>query len=254
MDRRTRPAPPGRHDRNGRETLGGTVCDALRVVEIEQHGRTLRGGDEQVLELTECVRADGVFEIVREERAVLVLVLVDVEVVGPEIGEDFVQLVIGCNRAEDCQRLHLCHQRLQAFPVRLLLGLHLVEHLLAGHGIADRLRLRNARLVLLLHLFHLADGYVQHVERLFGRCERRIVNVGIGELDIDPFQHTLTSDGRVLTGRAAVGKPVKRMARGIEGGDGGLSRCRNGSQRQQAKRRERSEFAHASTTRAPSTG
>ena len=76
------------------------VGHAARVVEIEEHRRTLRYRFEQVTEFPERVRTNDILievdEIVRLGRA---LGRVDVEVILPEIGHDFLELALARDRA-----------------------------------------------------------------------------------------------------------------------------------------------------------
>ena len=68
-------------------------ADAAGVVEIEQHGWTVRGGFEEVFEFAERERADDVpFEADEVVGHLAVLVQEDVEVIEPEIGHHFLQL------------------------------------------------------------------------------------------------------------------------------------------------------------------
>ncbi len=90
------PPAPGRrlHPPRCEGLHRGAIGDAFDIIQIEEHGRTLRRGRQQRLEATEHIRPDGVLEVVGEVGAIEPLADEDVEMVGPEIGEDFSQLVI----------------------------------------------------------------------------------------------------------------------------------------------------------------
>jgi hypothetical protein len=67
--------------------------DALGVVEIEQHGGTVRGGFEQVFKLAQRERANHVALVTGEViGSRLVFAQIDVEVIHPEVGHYFLQL------------------------------------------------------------------------------------------------------------------------------------------------------------------
>jgi hypothetical protein len=66
----------------------------LPVIEVKQHRRALGRGDQQVLELPEGVRADHGFDVGRRKRAIRALAEEHVEVVGPEIDHDLVELAL----------------------------------------------------------------------------------------------------------------------------------------------------------------
>ncbi len=72
----------------------------LPVIQIKQHGGTLGGGFEQILEMSQHVRADHIALVGRHHVAVRTFVQVDVEVVEPEIGEHLFQLAVTVNGAK----------------------------------------------------------------------------------------------------------------------------------------------------------
>ena len=72
----------------------------LPVIEIEQHGRALRRGEEQVFEMTEHMRADHVALVGGDHVAVRAFIEKDVEVVVPEIGQHFFELAVAVDGAE----------------------------------------------------------------------------------------------------------------------------------------------------------
>ena len=74
--------------------------DTQPVVEIEQHRGTLRGRDQQILELAHGMRANCVLLVVSEQHAIRALVDEHIEVVKPEIGHHFVELALAVNRAQ----------------------------------------------------------------------------------------------------------------------------------------------------------
>ena len=81
---------------------GGRLgSDRVPIVEIEQHGGTLRGGAQQILELAEDVRANGIALICRDQITIGALLYEDIEVVIPEIREDFLQLAVAVDGAEE---------------------------------------------------------------------------------------------------------------------------------------------------------
>ena len=81
--------------------LRGVGTHGFPVIEVEQHGRALGGGLQEVFELAEDVRADDVALVFGDQVAVGALVEVDVEVVEPEIGEDFVELAVAIDGAQE---------------------------------------------------------------------------------------------------------------------------------------------------------
>jgi hypothetical protein len=84
--------------------------DALHVVEIEEHRGAARGGEQQVLETSERVRADHVLDVARQQEAIRSLVDEHVEVIEPEAGHDLAQLVLGGHGARDHERANLVQQ------------------------------------------------------------------------------------------------------------------------------------------------
>jgi hypothetical protein len=84
--------------------------NALGVVEIEKHGRVASGGHEQVLEPPHGVRPDGFLDVMGQEDAVEALGEVDVEVVGPEVDHDLLELPVGRRRSHYHQLPHLATQ------------------------------------------------------------------------------------------------------------------------------------------------
>jgi hypothetical protein len=82
--------------------MRGRLCShRLPVIEIEQHGGTLRGSAQQILELAEDVRANGVAFIGRDQITVGAFFQEDVEVVIPEIHEHFFQLAVAVDGAKE---------------------------------------------------------------------------------------------------------------------------------------------------------
>ena len=78
----------------------GVRRGALKVVEVEQHRRAVRGRAEQIAEAAEHMRADDVLLVVGQVLTHLTLSDEHVEVVEPEIDEDFLQLPLGHRGAE----------------------------------------------------------------------------------------------------------------------------------------------------------
>ena len=81
--------------------LAGVRGRRLPVVEIEQHGGTLRGGQQQILKAAQHVRADRVAFITGDQISVPVFIQIDVEVVVPKIGQDLFQLAVAVYGAEE---------------------------------------------------------------------------------------------------------------------------------------------------------
>ncbi len=77
------------------------------VVEIMEHGRAFGGGLEQIVEGAPEVGTDDFAVIDDFEDAVGALLDVDVEVVAPEIDEDFLQLALRIDRADELGLLEL---------------------------------------------------------------------------------------------------------------------------------------------------
>src|ERR1039457_3202257 len=73
----------------------------LPVVEVEEHGGTLRGGAQQVFELAEDMRANGIALVGSDQIVIRALVDENVEVVVPEVGEDLFQLPFAVDRTEE---------------------------------------------------------------------------------------------------------------------------------------------------------
>src|SRR5687767_4124851 len=73
--------------------------DRLPVVEVEQHGGMLGGGEHHVFKFAQHARADRVPLVGSYEVAIGTLVEVDVEMVVPEIGEDLGELPVAVDGA-----------------------------------------------------------------------------------------------------------------------------------------------------------
>ena len=80
-------------------------ADALEVVEVEEHRRTLGSRFEEVAEVAERVGADHVAVVGGQEPAVGALAGEDVEVVRPEIDHHLLQLPLAVGGAQDSRRL-----------------------------------------------------------------------------------------------------------------------------------------------------
>ncbi len=74
------------------------------VVEVTQHHRMMQGRRQQVTELAERVGTDRAIFVVADQHADVGLVLVDVEVVEPEPGQAFAQLIRRIQRVQDAAR------------------------------------------------------------------------------------------------------------------------------------------------------
>ena len=86
-----------RRERSHLEEIGS---HRLPVVQVVEHGRMPRRGQQQVLELTQHVGANGVALVTGQQRTILLLAFVHIEVVEPEIREHFFQLPVGIDRAD----------------------------------------------------------------------------------------------------------------------------------------------------------
>ncbi len=95
--------------RRERSNLERAGRNGFPVVEIVQHRRMPRRRQQQILEMTEHVRPDGVALIASDQhmlqilnlRKVKVLTLIHIEVVEPEIDQHFFQLPVGIQRAKN---------------------------------------------------------------------------------------------------------------------------------------------------------
>ena len=99
--------------RSAAESLRGSGTDRLPVIQVEQHGRAFGGGFQQVAELAQHVRADGVALVFGGQVTVGSLVHEDVEMVEPEIGQHFVQLAIAIDGAQNLTLLEVAHHNLR---------------------------------------------------------------------------------------------------------------------------------------------
>ena len=104
------------------EMPGGVVG----IVEIAQHRRMMQRGDEQIAELAERVGANGAVLIVADQDANVGLVLMHVEMVEPEPGHAFAQLVRRIERAQDAARRRLFAPIVHRLLIDLLRGLLLI--------------------------------------------------------------------------------------------------------------------------------
>ena len=71
----------------------------LIVVQIAEHGRAMRRRDEHFPKRAQNVRTNDMFCIRREQRASVALQRVDVEMVCPEVGQNFAQLMAAVHGA-----------------------------------------------------------------------------------------------------------------------------------------------------------
>ncbi len=70
------------------------------IVQVEQHGRTLRRGEQQIFEFSQRAWANHFLLVVGEEEALGTFAGEDVEVIEPEIGHHFFELAIAVDRAQ----------------------------------------------------------------------------------------------------------------------------------------------------------
>ena len=82
-----------------RVVLVDLAGDILRIVQIDQHGRRAHGGLQQVAELAQRMRADGLVFVLRKKDAHVAFLQVDIEVVHPEPGHLVLQLPVRIQRA-----------------------------------------------------------------------------------------------------------------------------------------------------------
>jgi len=111
----------------------GVGAHALPVVQVEEHGRTLGCGHQQVFKPAQDVRADHVALVRRDHVTVGAFVDENVEVVVPEIGHHFVELALAVEGAQQlCLRELAAHHRLRVhdgFDRLLLLRSHALDEL-----------------------------------------------------------------------------------------------------------------------------
>src|SRR6185436_39301 len=93
---------------------------AQPVVEIEEHRRALRRRTQQFAEAAEDVGTDRLALVLGQQEPVAALARIDVEMVEPEIRENFLQLPVAVDRAK-----HFLLAELDDDTVGLLLNLHL---------------------------------------------------------------------------------------------------------------------------------
>ncbi len=87
----------------------------MKVVEIKQHGRTLRRGKQQRREFRPSSRPNRVSIIGGEQPTIGALPRKHVEVIGPEIDHHFLQLALAVDRAQKSRGLEF-----RGYPLRLL--------------------------------------------------------------------------------------------------------------------------------------
>ena len=73
--------------------------DAQPIIQIEEHGRTLRGGGEQLGEISQSMGPDRIVLEGSQEPPVNSLAGVDIEMVHPELNHDFLKLTLAVGRA-----------------------------------------------------------------------------------------------------------------------------------------------------------
>ncbi len=71
------------------------------VIEIKEHGGALGGGEQEIVELAEDMRADGFAFVGGQQIAVCAFIGEDVEVIEPEIVEDFGELAVAIDAAQE---------------------------------------------------------------------------------------------------------------------------------------------------------
>ena len=177
----------------------GVGAHAQPVVQVEEHGRALGGGFQQLAELAQGARADDVALVAGDQVAVRALVEEDVEVVEPEVGHHFFQLALAVDVAQQ-PRLHQLrghhllrrHQRQHRLA---LLGGEVAHHLLPllrVQRLGEGLPLLRRHLPDLLHA--LLGGHGQQLLRLevgvhagFLLLVRHGARAGLGALALAPL-------------------------------------------------------------------
>ena len=247
------------------------VGGGLGIVQIEEHRGRLRGREQQILELAPDARADDVPLEGSDEDPVEALAGEDVEVVHPEVHEDFIQLPLRQRRPDDPRLRELFDDAARAFFRRDLLADLLLRSLslllrsssFGGRG-RERRALRSlgeggagmrglrARHVSACALPRLAKRPLEVVEQLALRHGegRQALQLGPDRRVCDPFRLQLALDVRGnahfqhaihVAWPGAEGEAVQDMEGLLAGGHrrlfarGGKDRC---ARRDQKRRRE----------------
>ena len=213
----------------------GTGRHAFGVVQIEEHRRALRRGDEQVLELAERVRPDCFLDVGRGEEAVGALPEEDVEVVGPEVHHHFLELALRQRGPHDGELLELAREPPRAQRFGCLVG---------GVGRRTRHAVRAQALLASALCFEVEPGQVVPAQAEKGELpltlgEHGVVDVAGVELLIDPVHHPDPHDAIDLAGARAVGEAVQDVVGGIAPREdlGGQAAGRSGGHSDRGKKR-----------------
>src|SRR5204862_3195160 len=98
--------PPGIKPRSAERRLRPRR-DALGIVEVKHHRRTLRGGNQQVLEAAQRVWPDCFLYIGRQQKAIGALAAEEGEVIGPDVDHHLAELPLRDRGAHDRELLEL---------------------------------------------------------------------------------------------------------------------------------------------------
>ena len=193
----------------------GTGGHALPVIEIEEHGRASRRGEQQVRELPERARAERLLDVGRREHPIGALAEEHVEVIDPEVDHDLAQLASGERGTHYGELLHL--------PGEPAAHLLLLAALLGWRGQAVHRGLSGAlplTLPPLLARRGVQAGKVprvvaQDAERGGPRGHQSIVDLVGGELAVDPVHHAARRRRVYLSRPRAVGEAVESVQCGV---------------------------------------
>ena len=138
---------------SARRASWGLLSDILPVIEVEEHGRALRGGFEHVAEVTEHIRPDGFAFVLAQVIARRALAGEHVEVVEPEVDQHFLQLPLAVEGAQQLGLLdvgdHLPRLRSLGFRRVTARRAHVLS-LARRLSLSRRSRLRRRRRILSL--------------------------------------------------------------------------------------------------------
>ena len=158
-------------------------------------------------------------DVIGREEAIGALGKVDVEVIGPEVHHDLVQLSLGERGADHCQVGEFAREA----PAALGDG---ARGILVGHrvGRGGQLALPPLALGCGVHGGEVAAVVLEDLELPFPLGETVVVDSIDRELAIDPPHHALGGDARHLAGSGPVGEAVQCVECRVPRGEG---RCRS---------------------------
>ena len=159
----------------------GVGTNALEIVEVEKHRRTLRGCQQQIGKLANRIGTDRVAIVRGQQPAISALACKHVEVIGPEIHHHFLQLSLAINRAQNSRCLQLSRNALRQLQSVLLV---VFAQRLTILGILKRVRI----LVWIGDiLFRIAGGSC-HFPSI---CGLRLIGLGLTGCGIGAALHTV---------------------------------------------------------------